>query len=163
MGHCRSRGLLLVRLFDRPHPEQRAGFWAMSTETITSTTPAAPARSRSSAAASYKVRNFVVAFGIVGTVAYVLCDLLGLPLFTFHPATYRLEWGYALPRRNEGPVMYWYGWALTTLLASTAVGFLATLLPEKLGRKIPLFLLWALPLAAVPILFWTLDRKSTRL
>ena len=106
--------------------------------------------------ASYKVRNFVIAFGIVGTVVYVLCDLFGWPLFTFHPATYRLEWGYALPRRNEGPVMYWYGWTVTTLLVATLAGFIATLLPESVGRKIPLFLLWALPLLAVPIMFWTL-------
>jgi hypothetical protein len=61
-----------------------------------------------------------------------------------------------MPRLNEGPVMYWYGWVVTTLIAATAAGFLATLLPENVGRKIPLFLLWALPLLAVPIMFWTL-------
>ena len=42
-------------------------------------------------------------FSLTAAVVYVLCDLLGLPLFTYHPATGRLEWGYALPRRNEGP------------------------------------------------------------
>src|SRR6476660_3205865 len=99
MGHRRSRRLLLVRFFDRPHPEQCARLRVMSTETIPSATSSGSARSRSSAMASYKVRNFVIAFGIVGTVVYVLCDLFGWPLFTFHPATYRLEWGYALPRR----------------------------------------------------------------
>jgi hypothetical protein len=128
----------------------------MSTETISPTVSRADARNGSSAVASYKVRNFVVVFGIVGTAVYVLCDLLGLPLFTFHPATGRLEWGYGLPRRNEGPVMYWYGWVVTTLLAATMAGFLATFLPEHVGKKIPLFLLWALPLLAVPIMFWTL-------
>lgn len=135
----------------------------MSTETITSTTPAAPARSRSSAAASYKVRNFVVAFGIAGPIVYVLCDLLGLPLFTFYPATFQLQWGKTPMTAATGPNMYWYGWTATTLLAATAVGFLATLIPENAGRKIPpfllkipLLLLWILPLVAVPILIKTL-------
>lgn len=135
----------------------------MSTETISSTTSAAAARSRSSAAASYKVRNFVIVFGLVGTVAYVLCDVYGLPLFTYFPQTGRLVWGKSPGIVNEGPFMYWYGWVLTTLIAATAAGFLATLLPESLGRKIPpfllkipLFLLWILPLVATPILIKTL-------
>ena len=105
---------------------------------------------------SPKLRTFVVVFSIAAAVLYVLCDLLGLPLFSFHPATNRIELGYALPRRNEGPVMYWYGWTATTLLGATALGFLATLLPEKMTRSIPLFLLWLLPLVAIPILVWTL-------
>ena len=69
-----------------------------------------------SLAASEKFRAFAVVFSISATVLYVLCDFMGWPLFTYHPATGRLEWGYALPRRGEGPIMYWYGWTLTTLL-----------------------------------------------
>jgi hypothetical protein len=127
----------------------------MSTETITSTNTVASPRS-AAAASSYKLRTFVVAFSLAATVIYVVCDLLGLPLFTYHPATGRLEWGYALPRRNEGPVMYWYGWVMTTAIASTVVAFLATFLPESVTRRIPLFTLWLLPVIAVPIMFWTL-------
>jgi hypothetical protein len=127
----------------------------MSTETITSTNTVASPRS-AAAASSYKLRTFVVAFSLAATVIYVVCDLFGLPLFTFHPATGRLEWGYALPRRNEGPVMYWYGWVMTTAIASTVVAFLATFLPESVTRRIPLFTLWLLPVIAVPIMFWTL-------
>jgi len=128
----------------------------MSTETMTSANTSAAARSRSSAVASYKVRNFAFAFSITGSIVYVLCDLLGLPVFTFYPATFRVVWGKSLGIVNEGPFMYWYGWVLTTLIASTAAGFLATLLPESVGKKIPLFLLWVLPILAVPILFGTL-------
>ena len=108
------------------------------------------------AVASTRLRAFVVVFSLAAAVLYVLCDLLGLPLFSYHPATNRVEWGYALPRRGEGPVMYWYGWTLTTLLGAAAIGFLATLLPETATRKIPLFLLWVLPLVAIPILVWSL-------
>src|SRR6185295_13997668 len=102
--HRRARRFLLVRLSDRTCPQRRAGFWIMSTETVTSSTTVASTRDRSAAVTSTKVRTFVIVFSITATVVYVLCDLLGLPLFTFHPATGRLEWGYALPRRNEGPV-----------------------------------------------------------
>ena len=128
----------------------------MSTETATSPTAVASTRDRSAAVTSTKVRTFVIVFSITATVVYVLCDLLGLPLFTFHPATGRLEWGYALPRRNEGPVMYWYGWLATTAIVTPVIAFLATLLPENVTRRIPLFLLWLLPVLAVPVMFWTL-------
>ena len=46
--------------------------------------------------------------------------------------------------------MYWYGWTATTLIAGTVVGFLATLLPESVTRKIPLTLVWLLPILAIP-------------
>jgi hypothetical protein len=127
----------------------------MSTNTITSTNTVASPRS-GAVASSYKLRTFVVAFSLAATVIYVLCDLLDLPLFTYHPATGRLEWGYTLPRRNEGPVMYWYGWVMTTAFASTVVAFLATFLPESVTRRMPLFALWLLPIIAVPIMFYTL-------
>jgi hypothetical protein len=109
-----------------------------------------------SLAASEKFRTFVLVFSLTATVIYVLSDLLGLPVFTYHPATGRLEWGYALPRRNEGPVMYWYGWILTTLIGATVAGLLATWLPENVTRRIPLAVLWVLPVLAVPIMFYTL-------
>jgi|SRR5215208_2487440 len=133
----------------------------MSTESVTSTTTVA-ARRRAAVASSSKLRTFVVVFSLTATVVYVLCDLLGFPLFTYHPATGRLEWGLAPPRRNEGPVMYWYGWLVTTAIVSTVVALLATFLPENLTRRIPLVLLWLLPLLAVPIMAYTLMSFWTR-
>jgi hypothetical protein len=133
----------------------------MSTNTIASTNTVAAPRS-GAVASSYKLRAFVVVFSLTATVVYVLCDLLGWPLFTYHPATGRLEWGYALPRRNEGPVMYWYGWLLTTAVVSTLVAALATFVPENMTRRIPLFTLWLLPIIAVPIMFYTLMSFWTR-
>jgi hypothetical protein len=126
----------------------------MSTETVTSRN--AVRSSRAAGLSSVKLRSFVLVFSVTATLVYVLCELLGLPLFTYHPATGRLEWGYALPRRNEGPVMYWYGWVLTTAVVSTVMGLLATLLPESAIRRFPLFALWVLPVIAVPIMFFTL-------
>jgi hypothetical protein len=105
---------------------------------------------------SPKFKTFAIVFAITAAVLYVLCDLFALPAFSFHPATYRLEWGYGLPRLNEGPVMYWYGWTVTTLIGATVVGLLATLVPENATRKIPLFLIWVLPILAVPVLIWSL-------
>jgi hypothetical protein len=126
----------------------------MSTETATSA-KSIPS-SRSTAITSSRVRTFVVVFAITSTIVYVLSDLLGWALFTIHPATGRFEWGQMPPRRGEGPVMYWYGWVVTTAIISTVVAFLATFLPESVTRRIPLFLLWLLPVLAVPIMFWTL-------
>ncbi len=114
------------------------------------------------AVASTKLRTFVVVFSLAAAVLYVLCDLLGLPLFSYHPATSRVEWGYALPRRGEGPVMYWYGWLLTTLIAASAMGLLTTFLPERMTRRVPLFALWLLPILAVPIMAYTLMSFWTR-
>lgn len=111
--------------------------------------------------ASEKLRTFVVVFSISGAALYVICDFAGLALFTLHPATGRLEWGQTLPRRGEGPVMYWYGWIFTTLVGATVVGGLATLLPENAARKIPLILTLLVPLLAIPLMayslmpFWT--------
>jgi len=52
--------------------------------------------------------------------------------------------------------MYWYSWTCTTLIGATVVGFLATLLPEDMTKRIPLFLVWLLPLLAIPVLVWSL-------
>jgi hypothetical protein len=103
----------------------------------------------------------VIVFSLSAPVLYVLCELLSLPLFTYHPATNRVDFGWAAGRSGEGPAMYWYGWTVTMLLGSTALGGLATLLPENTVRKIPLALLWLVPiLALIPLAyslmpFWT--------
>ena len=110
----------------------------------------------SALASSEKFRTFVVVFAITGAALYVICDLAGLPLFTFHPATSRFEWGYTLPRRGEGPVMYWYGWTVTMLIGASIFGGLATLLPAAITRKIPLFLIWLVPILAIPLLVYSL-------
>jgi hypothetical protein len=99
-------------------------------------------------------------FAIAAPIIYVASEIANLPLFTYHPGTGRLEFGWTPPRANEGPAMYWYGWIVTMLIGSTLLGAVATRFPN-LGERIPLFLVWLLPLLALPILayvlmpFWT--------
>jgi hypothetical protein len=120
----------------------------------TATTRVTPATS--SLASSTKVKTFAITFAVAGTVIYLLCLQFNWPLFTFHPAMNRFEWGWGPGRSGEGPAMYWYGWTATTLVAGAVVSFLATLLPESTTKKIPLILVWLLPILAVPYLIWDL-------
>ena len=120
----------------------------------TATTRASPATS--SLASSTKFKTFVVTYAIAGTLIYLLCLQMNWPLFTFHPATNRIVWGWEASRSGEGPAMYWYGWTATSLLAGAILGFLATLLPESVARKIPLILVWLLPILSIPYLIWDL-------
>jgi hypothetical protein len=116
----------------------------------------------SSLAKSAKFGTFAIVFAISAAVFYVIYDLIGWTLFTVHPATGRLEWGRTLPRPNEGPVMYWYGWTVASIIGGAVLGFLATLLPDNVARKIPLFLIWLVPLLAVPPLVYSLMPFWTR-
>jgi hypothetical protein len=127
----------------------------MSTTTSTTTTTAATV-SAGSLATSAKFRTFAIVFSITAPVLYLLCDLFSLPLFTYHPATNRVDLGWAPGRSGEGPAMYWYGWTVTMLIGCTALGWLATLLPESVAKRIPLFLVWLLPILAMVPLAWSL-------
>ena len=127
----------------------------MSTTTTTTTSSAAKPAS-SSLAASAKFRTFAVVFSITAPILYVLCEIFSLPLFTYHPATNRVDFGWAPGRSGEGPAMYWYGWTATMLIGCTVIGWLATLLPERVIRAIPLALIWLLPILAMLPLAWAL-------
>ena len=127
----------------------------MNTSNATTTTSRArPATS--SLASSAKVRAFVITFAVVGTLIYCLCLFFNWPVFTYHPAVNRVEWFWGPARSGEGPAMYWYGWTATALIVSTIAGFLATLLPEGAAKKIPIILVWLLPILAIPYLIWDL-------
>ena len=50
--------------------------------------------------------------------------------------------------------MYWYGWTVLSLIVGSVVGLLATLLPDSVAKKIPLALVWLLPiLALIPLAY----------
>jgi hypothetical protein len=123
---------------------------------ITTTETRSTRTQTSSLAASAKFRTFAVTFAIVGTLTYIVCLIMNWPMFTFHPATNRIVWGWEASRSGEGPAMYWYGWTATSLIASTILGFLASLLPESIGKRIPLILVWLLPMLAIPYLIYDL-------
>ena len=101
----------------------------MSTTTTTSTSSAA------SLATSAKFKTFAIVFALAAPVLYVLCELFSLPLFTYHPATNRVDLGWAPGRSGEGPAMYWYGWTATMLIGCAVLGWLATLLPERVDQE----------------------------
>jgi hypothetical protein len=123
---------------------------------MSSTTQTTPSRESSSLASSAAFRTFATVFAIAAPIIYVVCEMRNWPLFTYHPGTDRLDLFYAAARRDEGPAMHWYGWTANTLIGSAVLGFLATLLPESVTRKIPLSLVWIVPLAAVPVLIYAL-------
>jgi hypothetical protein len=129
----------------------------MNTSTATSSAKAAT----SSIASSAKFKAFALVFGLSFAIMYVACDLLSLPLFTYHPATNRVGWGWEAGRSGEGPAMYWYGWTAMCFLVGTVLGALATFLPERVIKRIPLASVWVLPIVAfLPLIyslmpFWT--------
>ena len=124
----------------------------MSTQTATTrTTPVTSAW-----ASSTRFRTFVITFAIVGPVIYMICLQMNWPLFTYHPATNRFALGWEAARSGEGPNMTWYGWTAMTLIVGTVVSFLATLLPESMSKRIPLILVWLLPILAIPYLIYDL-------
>ena len=109
-----------------------------------------------SLASSAAFKTFALVFGLATPVIYVACEMQNWPLFTYHPATDRLDLFYAASRKDEGPAMHWYGWTANTLIGGAIFGILATMLPEKIVRKIPLSLTWIFPVVAVPILIYAL-------
>lgn len=123
---------------------------------MTTTLSSPSVTSSASLAASAKFRTFAIVFSIAAPILYVLCELLSLPLFTYHPATNRFDLGWAPGRSGEGPAMYWYGWTASMLIACTVLGWLATFLPERVIGKIPLALIWLLPIVAMVPLAWAL-------
>jgi hypothetical protein len=121
-----------------------------------STTLHSPASSSASLASSATFRTFATVFAMATPVLYVICDMQNWPLFTYHPGTNRVDLGWAAAVKDEGPAMYWYGWTVSTLLGAAVLGGLATLLPASLTRKLPIALVWILPLAVLPVLVYSL-------
>jgi hypothetical protein len=134
----------------------------MSTTTgaASRTSPAA-----ASLAASSKFKTFATVFSITGPVVYCVIQYFNYPLFTYHPATDRIVWGYEAARSGEGPNMLWYGWSATTILIAAALGIIAMLLPQRVTDKIPLSLVWIFPVLSIPYViyslmpWWTLATK----
>jgi hypothetical protein len=119
--------------------------------TVTQETPRAGA-----AATSTVFRTFAIVFAIAVPVIYTLCEMRNWPLFTYHPGTNDVNLGWAPSVRDQGPAMHWYGWTATTLIAAGVLGVIATFLPQHIVRKIPLSLVWIVPLAMIPILIYAL-------
>ena len=123
----------------------------MSTATATSSRTAP-----SSLAASRKFKAFATTFSIAGPVVYCLIQYFNWPLFTFHPATDRLVWGYEAARPGERPNMLGYGWTVTPMLIAAGLGIVAMMLPERISGKMPLALVWIFPILTIPYVIYSL-------
>ncbi|HEY6256203.1 MAG TPA: hypothetical protein VIY51_10470 [Xanthobacteraceae bacterium] len=128
----------------------------MNTSTATTTTTSGAKASAASVAASSKLKTFAISFSTSAPVIYITCLIFNWPLFTFHPVTNRIVFGWEGPRPGEGPNMLWYGWTASTVLAATVVGIVATMLPEHIVKRIPLNLVWLLPILAIPYVVYSL-------
>ena len=123
-------------------------------------------QSSSSVASSSKFRAFAIVFSIAGPVAYCVIQYLNWPLVTFWPATNRLVWSYEGGLTGQGPNMLWYGWTLSALIIAAVLGIVAMMLPVRITDKIPLSLLWILPILSIPYIvyslmpWWTLAANS---
>jgi len=124
----------------------------VSPKTATTPTPAVP----SSLAASTRLKTFAVTFAVASPLLYLICVSLNLPLITYHPAVNRIDFLWSPARSGEGPAMYWYGWTLSVLVGGAIVSFLVTMLPERMTRKTPLYLVWLLPTLAILLLAYSL-------
>ena len=122
----------------------------------TTATSASRTQTPSSLAASAKFKTFATIFSITGPVVYCVVQYFNYPLFTFHPATDRIVWGYEAARSGEGPNMLWYGWSATTILIAAALGIIAMMLPVRVTSKIPLSLVWIFPVLAIPYVIYSL-------
>jgi hypothetical protein len=128
----------------------------MST-TVTTNSATVPTTATGSAlAASSKFKAFATTFSISGPVIYCLTVYLNWPVFTYFPATGRLFWGLQGVQAGSGPNMLWYGWTVTTILISAGLGIIAMMLPERVTRKIPLFLVWLFPILSIPYVVYSL-------
>ncbi len=107
-------------------------------------------------AASRKFKAFATTFSITGPIAYCLSVYLNWPVFTYYPATGRFVWGYGPMLASQGPNMLWYGWLVTTIFTAGVLGLIAMMLPERVTRKIPLFLVWLVPILSIPYVIYSL-------
>ena len=100
--------------------------------------------------------TFALVFGVAFATLYVISDMASLPVFTYHPATGRIDLGFVRARPDEGPAMYWYGWIVTSAIGASVLGLVAAWLPERLSGKIPPALAWIAPIALLPFLVYSL-------
>jgi hypothetical protein len=126
----------------------------MSTTTTTTSraTQPTPALAKSS-----KFKTFATVFSITAPVVYCLVVFFNYPLVTYFPGDNRLAWGAQASRAGEGPNMLWYGFTATAVIIAVLLAIIAMMLPERITRKIPLSLVWILPILAIPYVIYSLN------
>jgi hypothetical protein len=99
---------------------------------------------------------FAITFGIAFAILYTVFERLNWPLFTYLPVSGRLEFWMYVPKRGEGPPMYWYGWLVLSAASAFAIGWIATAVSEPWLRRATVFCcalaaLWPAALAGLRI------------
>jgi hypothetical protein len=74
-------------------------------------------------------------------ILYTVCERMNWPLITYHPAVNQVYfWMHAArPGEDVGPPMYWYGWIALVLPSAAVVGWIATMLSERVLQRATLF------------------------
>jgi hypothetical protein len=101
---------------------------------------AAPATPTTRAQTS-KFGTFAITFGIAFVIIYTVCERMNWPLMTYYPAVNQTYfWMHAAgPGEDLGPPMYWYGWIVLVLPCAAVVGFLGTMVSERVLQRATLF------------------------
>jgi hypothetical protein len=106
-----------------------------------------------------KFGTFAITFGIAFMILYTACERMNWPLVTYHPAVNQIYfWMHAArPGDDLGPPMYWYGWLALVLPCAAIVGWIATMLSERVLQRATLFcctlaVLWPIAYVATVII-----------
>lgn len=102
--------------------------------------------------ASDKIPGFALVFGVAYAAIYVVCTEINLPLITYHPVTGEI--GLLRQLAKTGPVMYWYGWMLTSFVGAVALAAVASVLPQSWVQRAIAF---GCLLAAAYWIFYTIS------
>jgi hypothetical protein len=88
--------------------------------------------------ATDRVGIAAITFTVACAALYVICTEVNLPAVTYHPVIGEIDLGWKAPR--NGPVMYWYGWMLTSFIGAAIIAAVAAALPEKWTQRLITFL-----------------------
>jgi hypothetical protein len=88
-----------------------------------------------------KFGTFAITFGIAFVIIYTLLERMNWPLITYYPSVNQTYfWMHAArPGDDLGPPMYWYGWIALVLPCAAIVGWIATMLSERVLQRATLF------------------------
>jgi hypothetical protein len=99
--------------------------------------PRAAAAAASTATQASKFGTFAITFGIAFALLYTVYERLNWPLFTFHPASGKLELWKQMT--GVGPPMFWYGWIVLAAISALVVAWIATMVPAQWLRRATVF------------------------
>lgn len=106
--------------------------------------------------ARIRYQTFATIFSVSFSATYVLADIYKAPVFSYYPATHKISLGWTPSTMDDGPAMYWYGWLVTSLFSALVCSFLCSIFPLSVMKRIPTSLSWIVPVALLPVLFYSL-------